>query len=250
MSKKPNNNLTIGVIAIPERKEQAEILAKKLDAKIYMDDAHNGVVSNVVMAWYDYLTNGFHDNAWLLLLEDDSIVKCDRDYFEKILDETPKNIDVVSFFCANMHHKQDYDNQGRSAGMYVYNFLTSNVAVAIRCGQLKQLVKQLDYYNHTTIEQIVTLWAMDNGKQIGYTIPNVVDHMDNDSYCNGAADGTRKSFVTAAQGTSFKAIFYPQAKGVQYNDEGKCKACGKNRPVDSILKQGGKITKYYGVCKC
>ena len=247
--------MIIGILAVQERLTRAQELANGINAHmVFTDDDKKGIVFNTLQALEHFKPQG---DDWLLLLEDDALVN-EFSYvnIDALLNKLPDNIDIVSLFSYKKEMKARAIDSGIPT-LFVTNYLDTNVAVLYRYNVIKDIIDFTKNNGGKTMEANITGWAVSRNKFIGYCVPQLVDHADTESFCGNAASGKRKAFNMADKKIKDWRVQYINLVKLNRVERAakmaiveKCKRCGGNRPIDSILKKNGKKVVYYGMCKC
>jgi len=170
----------IGIVAHTKRADQAQTLAKTVNADyITIDNGALGCEGNHQKAWQWMADN--NTQPWSVVLEDDAL-PCDdfRLQLQPALAVSPAP--VVSLYLGT-NYPAHWQPRIKSA---LHNHPTAHwltgpnlihaVGIAIRT-QLLPLKLQ----SHTAIDQAISNWCKTNHHLVAHAIPSLVDHTDDES---------------------------------------------------------------------
>lgn len=206
----------IAVVAHPQRKAEAQILACKVGAAaVSWDDAHLGPAANHQRAW-DYLKDSSAE--WAVVLEDDAIpVMGFRHQAEMALSVAPG--DLVSFYLGRGRPDQ-WQLPISAAISTEVCFLRAvemlhGVAYAIRTQHLATLLTAtrhaLRASNRIELWEAVSNWAKRSGHKIYYTRPSITNHADGATLCVHP-DGQDRYLAPDPSGTATRKAWLFEAR--------------------------------------
>ena len=177
----------IGIVAHIDRLYQAEALADTVNAEyINVDDGTLGCNANHKRVWKHLHTHA--SDEWLIVLEDDAVPV--NDFLAQAhaaLAQAPTP--VVSFYLGRHHIPTldvEHDKQqailkaeAADASWITSRELHHAVAVAIRRGYAEAMLHHVDQIgDFFPIDEAIGHWARNNGIDISYTWPSLIDHAD------------------------------------------------------------------------
>lgn len=177
----------IGIVAHIDRLYEAEALADTVNADyINVDDGTLGCNANHKRVWKHLHLHA--TGEWLIVLEDDAVPVNDfLDQAHAALAQAPTP--VVSFYLGR-HHIPTLDverdkqqailkAEAADASWITSPHLHHAVAVAVRTTYAESMLQHLnglpDFF---PIDEAIGHWARNNGIDISYTWPSLVDHAD------------------------------------------------------------------------
>ncbi|QNN99456.1 glycosyltransferase [Gordonia Phage Sephiroth] len=179
--------LSICVLTVPSREEQARRLALELGASLHIDHYESPSKAHA-NAWFNALadvfgTEGWED-SWVGVVEDDAILAdgATRDDLLAMLREAPT--DIVSGYLGRARPADAQpliDQALKQDPHYLVTYrLLHHVAVFARAKHAADIASYLRKYSKFPCDEALGLWAQSAGLPIAYSVPSQFDHMDSE----------------------------------------------------------------------
>ncbi|AYR03258.1 glycosyltransferase [Gordonia phage Octobien14] len=181
-------NLSLCVLTVPSREEQARRLAEELGASLHID--HYGSPTKAhANAWYEALADARCKSAhytedWVGVIEDDAILAdgATRDDLMHMLRKAPA--DIVSGYLgrAKPADTQPHIEQAlKHDPHYVITYrLLHHVAVFMRAKHVAKAAAYLREHPKFPCDEALGIWAQTAGEPVAYSVPSQFDHMDSE----------------------------------------------------------------------
>lgn len=177
----------IGIVAHIDRSDHARALAESVNADyVNVDDGTLGCNGNHKHVWARLAKDASSD--WLIVLEDDAVPVDDfLAQAEAALRQAPTP--VVSFYLGRHHIATldiEHDKQqaivkavAGDAHWITGRDLHHAVAIAVRSAYAQSMLHHVNSLpDFFPIDEAIGHWARNNGIDISYTWPSLVDHAD------------------------------------------------------------------------
>lgn len=163
-----------------------------------VDDGSLGCTQNHARAWRQHATK---PADWNLNLEDDAVpVEQFRDQLDKALEVAPTPI--VSLYLGGGYIGDDLTrallDDASSIGAHwavIQGAIFHAVALAVRQEILAPMTEYLGTRTEA-VDSALSSWALSNSYEIGYSIPSLVDHVDEKSLVTKYRRSPRKAIMT------------------------------------------------------
>lgn len=167
-----NKKLSIVIMAHPERKEWAEELSRKLNAKIVYDRKNN-IWDTCRRSWLAIDKKADYG----LVLQDDSII---ADNFIEKAESLLGGDYIYSFFAGKLLSTRINRAILKKEDHVIATMIFNEVALCMKTKHIDKMVKYCDDLQVNT-DQYISRWAKINKINIKYPLPSIVDHRDSES---------------------------------------------------------------------
>ena len=191
--------ISIGIISDTRRKDMGPRLADRVDADfLSVDDGSLGCTQNHARAWRQHAEK---PASWNLNLEDDAVpVDQFRDQLDKALKAAPTPI--VSLYLGGGYIGDNLTrallDNARAIDAHwavAQGQILHAVALAVRQEILAPMIEYLGTQTQP-VDSMLSAWALRNTYEIGYSIPSLVDHADEESLVTRYRRSPRRAIVT------------------------------------------------------
>lgn len=183
-------SLSLTVLTVPERESQGRALARRLKAKVVVDEKREPTRAHAE-AWYRAVEAADDGDSWVGVIEDDAVPAegLTRPGLEAMLNVAPA--DVVSGYLGT---GRPWDAQSwikaaveRDPHFVVSFQVLHHVALFMRARLAADAADYL-FGSRFPCDEGLTVWAQRKGVPVAYCYPSVFDHADEDSMIDRGPD--------------------------------------------------------------
>ncbi|UDL15344.1 glycosyltransferase [Gordonia phage Kudefre] len=174
--------LSICVLAVPSRLQQAQALSDQLESHLLIDSTCQASTAHA-LAW-ECAAEYMEADDWVGVVEDDAILAdgATRVDIEAMLNASPT--DIVSGYLGRARPADAQpliDQALKHDPHYLVTYrLLHHVAVFTRAKHAADIASYLRKYSKFPCDEALGLWAQSAGLPIAYSVPSQFDHMDSE----------------------------------------------------------------------
>ena len=196
-----DTQLKIGIVGHESRIINAYNLFRTTQADyISVDNGNLGCDDNHRAVW-SATARMAADDEWIIVCEDDAKpVPHFNIQAQAALDNTPKGVDVVSFYMGRMRPsawQPRMKNAVAQANRGDINWITSNATLHAVCLAIRGPRRVADMLDTTAvlvrpIDERITMWCRRFGHTVAYSHPSLVEHADETPCITARFDGAAR----------------------------------------------------------